>query len=263
MMLIDSHVNLHAEAFAADRDAVIERARSAGIGLMLTICDRIENFPAVLAIAEAYPDIWCSVGAHPHHAKDHLDLTAARLADLALSHPKVAAIGETGLDQHYGYSTLDDQVRVLRAHIGAARKLDLPIIIHTREADAVTAEVLEEEWARGRFRILMHCYTSGSELAQRALALGAYFSLSGILTFKKADDVRRVAAELPLDRLILETDCPYLAPQAHRGTRNEPAFLVELFRYFCLWRGVEDQSTAAIMADNFFSLFQTIPRKEF
>jgi TatD DNase family protein len=261
MMLIDSHVNLHAEAFDADREAVIARARQAGVGPMLTICDRIENFPRVISVAETFPDIWASVGAHPHHAKDHLDLTPETLIAMA-QHPKVIGIGETGLDQHYGYSSLADQGAVLKTHIAAARALDLPLIVHTREADDATAAILEEESGRGPFRILMHCYTSGEGLARRALALGAYFSLSGILTFKSAHDVRAVASFLPLDRVILETDCPYLAPLPHRGRRNEPAFLVDVHRYFCAWKGIDETDGARLIADNFFRLFSRAQRPE-
>jgi TatD DNase family protein len=260
-MLIDSHVNLHADAFDADRAEVVARARDAGIGPMLTICDRITNYPRVIAVADAFPDIWASVGAHPHHAKDHLDLTADALISMA-RHPKVIAIGETGLDQHYGYSSLADQSAVLRTHIAAARALDLPVIIHTREADTPTAEILEHEFQKGPFRILMHCYTSGEGLARRALALGAYFSLSGILTFKSANDVRAVASILPLDRIILETDCPYLAPLPHRGRRNEPAFLADVHRYFCAWKGLDEAHAADVIADNFFRLFTHAQRPQ-
>lgn len=254
MILIDSHVNLHHEAFAADRDAVIARARAAGVSCMLTICDTIANADAVLTIAQAHDFIYASVGAHPHHAKDHLNLTAEDLVTRARD-PKIIAIGETGIDQHYGYSSLEDQILVLRTHIAAARALDLPVIIHTRAADAATAEVLEAEMAAGPFRLLMHCYTSGLDLAERALALGAYFSLSGIMTFKAANDVRAVAAKLPLDRLILETDCPYLAPIPHRGQRCEPAHIAAIHQYFCDWRGLDLEATAAQMNANFYKLF--------
>ncbi|TPW08443.1 MAG: TatD DNase family protein [Alphaproteobacteria bacterium] len=239
-MLIDSHVNLHAEAFDADRAAVVARAREAGVGPMLTICDRIENFSRVIGVAETFPDIWASVGAHPHYAKDHLGLTPAALVAMA-GNPKVIGIGETGLDQYYRHSSLEDQTTVLRAHIAAARELDLPLIVHTRDADEATAVILEEEFKRGPFRILMHCYTSGEGLAKRALDLGAYFSLSGILTFKSANDVRAVASVLPLDRIILETD--------------EPAFLADVHRYFCTWKGLDEEEGARLIAANFFRLF--------
>jgi TatD DNase family protein len=258
-MLIDSHVNLHHESFAADRDAVIARARAAGVQRMITICDRIENFPAVIAIAEAEPDIYASVGAHPHYAKDYLGLTTERLVELG-RHAKVVGVGETGLDLHYTFSPLDDQITVFRAHAAAARTLGLPLIIHTREADEIMASLLEEEAGKGPLQLLMHCYTSGIELARRALALGAYFSFSGILTFKKADDVRAVASGIPLDRLIVETDCPYLAPIPYRGQRCEPAFVAEVQASLCALRRLEPEEGAAMFADNFFRLFPKIER---
>lgn len=258
-MLIDSHVNLHAEAFASDREDVIARARAAGVICMVTICDRLASVPAVLDIAETHNDIWASIGQHPHNAKEAPGILAEDLIALA-DHPRVCAIGETGLDQHYNLSPVDQQVASLRAHIGAARALDLPLIVHTREADDLMGDVLEQEMEQGAFRLLMHCYTSGEKLAQRALALGAYFSLSGILTFKAAHDVRAIAGALPLDRIILETDCPYLAPVPHRGRRCEPAFIADLYAFFSAERGLEPEQGAAIVADNFFSLFHTIPR---
>ncbi|MEJ0061079.1 MAG: TatD family hydrolase [Terricaulis sp.] len=258
-MLIDSHVNLHHESFAADRHAVIARARAAGVQRMITICDRIENFPAVIAIAEAEPDIYASVGAHPHYAKDHLGLTTERLVALG-RHAKVVGVGETGLDLHYTFSPLEDQIAVFRAHAAAARTLGLPLIIHTREADETMAVLLEEEAGKGPLQLLMHCYTSGIELARRALALGAYFSFSGILTFKKADDVRAVASEIPLDRIIVETDCPYLAPIPYRGQRCEPAHVAQVQSSLCALRGLEPEEGAAMLADNFFRLFPKIER---
>ena len=162
--------------------------------------------------------------------------------------------------RHYNRSPAADQEAVFRTHIAAARTTGLPLIVHTRRADALMADILEEEHAKGPFAILMHCYTSGAELARRALALGAYFSLSGILTFKAAEDVRGVAADLPLDRIILETDCPYLAPLPHRGRRNEPAFLADVHRYFCAWKGVPEEGAAAVMEDNFHRLFAKAAR---
>ncbi len=258
-MLIDSHVNLHHENFAADREAVIARARAAGVVRMVTICDKIENFSDVIAIAEAHEDIYASVGAHPHYAKDHLELTAGRLIELG-SHPKVVGIGETGLDQHYKFSPFEDQVRAFRAHAQAARALNKTLIIHTREADSEMSRLLEEEAGKGPLRILMHCYTSGMELAKRALALGAYFSFSGIMTFKNAADVRAVAREIPLDRVIMETDCPYLAPAPYRGQRCEPAHVAAVQSYFCKMRGLEEGEGGALLADNFFRLFPDIER---
>lgn len=258
-MLIDSHVNLHHEAFAADREEVIAAARAAGVARMVTICDRIENLPRVLAIAEAHEDIYATVGAHPHAAREHLSLTADRLVELA-SHPKIAGVGETGLDLHYAYSPFEDQVRVFRAHIEAARRLGKPLIIHTREADEAMAALLEEERGRGPLTVLLHCYTSGRELARRALALGAYFSFSGILTFKNAEDVRAIAREIPLDRVIVETDCPYLTPVPHRGQRCEPRHVADVQAAFCALRGLDTEEGATLLADNFFRLFPNISR---
>ena len=258
-MLIDSHVNLHHHAFAEDRGAVIARARAAAVERMITICDTISNFPDIIAIADAHDDIYASVGAHPHYAKDHADLTAARLIDLG-RHAKVVGIGESGLDPHYNHSPFDAQLRVFRTHAEAARQLDKTLIIHTRQADEAMAQLLAEEAEKAPLRILMHCYTSGLELAQRALALGAYFSFSGILTFKSANDVRAIASAIPLDRVIVETDCPYLAPVPHRGQRCEPAHVAEVQAAFCRLRGLEPEQGSALLADNFFRLFPTIPR---
>jgi TatD DNase family protein len=258
-LLIDSHVNLHHHAFAEDRDEVIARARNAGVARMITICDRIENFGQVIDIATAHDGIYASVGAHPHYAKDHQTLTADALIELG-RHDKVVGVGETGLDQHYKFSPLDDQVRVFRAHAQAARVLDKTLIIHTREADDAMADLLEEEAGKGPLRILMHCYTSGIELARRALAIGAYFSFSGIMTFKNASDVRAVAHDMPLDRIIVETDCPYLAPVPHRGQRCEPMHVADVQKALCALRSLNEEEGAALLADNFFRLFPNIAR---
>jgi TatD DNase family protein len=258
-MLIDSHVNLHHSSFAGDREAVIARARAAGVARMLTICDRIENFPAVLAIAEAHDDICASVGAHPHYAKDHLALSAEQIIELG-AHPKIVGVGETGLDLHYQHSPLEDQVAVFRAHAAAARALDKTLIVHTREADDLMAELLEEENAKGALRILLHCYTSGPNLAHRALALGATISFSGIMTFKNADEVRAIAAMVPLDRVIVETDCPYLTPMPLRGQRCEPAHVALVQSAFLNLRGLSEDEGAAMLAENFYRLFPQIER---
>jgi TatD DNase family protein len=258
-MLIDSHVNLHHRAFAEDREAVIQRARDAGVARMITICDRIENFGEVIAIASAHDDIYASVGAHPHYAQDHRGLTAERLIELG-RHEKVAGVGETGLDQHYQFSPIEDQVAVFRAHAAAAHALEKPLIVHTRQADAAMADLLEEEAGKGPLSILMHCYTSGAELARRALELGAYLSFSGIMTFKNADDVREIAREAPLDRVIVETDCPYLAPVPHRGRRCEPMHVREVQSAFAALRGLAEAEASALLADNFFRLFPMIAR---
>lgn len=258
-MLIDSHVNLHAHQFDEDREAVIARAREAGVELMLTICDKVSSFEAVHAVAMANEDIWCTVGTHPHEAKENPSLTADILCKLA-SRPKVVGIGETGLDFHYDLSPRDIQATVFRAHVAAARELGVPLVVHTREADAVMAEILEEEHAKAPFKLLMHCYTSGAELARRTAALGAWFSVSGIATFKAADEVRAVIRDMPADRIVLETDCPYLAPIPMRGRRNEPAFLPHVLAKLAEIRGWTLDEAEARTEDAFFALFDKIPR---
>ena len=222
-MLIDSHVNLHSPQFDDDREAVIDRARAAGVGPMLTICDRLDRFDAVRAIAEAHPDIWCTVGVHPHEAKHFPSLASQSLIDVAYG--RVVAIGECGLDFHYDLSPRDVQRQVFAAHIAAAQATGLPLVVHTREADAEMAAMLEEAWEEGPLKVLLHCYTGGPDLLQRAAARGAWFSVSGIATFKAAADVRDRIAAMPADRILVETDCPYLAPVPYRGRRNEPAYV--------------------------------------
>lgn len=257
-MLFDTHVNLHAEQFAGEVDAILARARAAGVTRFVTICDRMDRYPAVRAIAEANDDITCTVGVHPHYAKDYWSLQAATLVEEA-RHPKVVGIGETGLDQHYGFSDIVLQERSFVEHIEAARETGLLLVVHTREADDLTGDILEREYKRGSFRILMHCYTSGERLAQRALDLGASFSVSGILSFKAATDVRGVMSTVPLERIILETDCPYLAPVPHRGRRNEPAYLVDVCRAFADHRGMSFEDAARLTTDNAIRLFQRAP----
>ncbi len=257
-MLIDSHVNLHAHQFDEDRDEVIARARAAGIALMVNISDKVSHFKVVRALAD-HPDIWCTVGTHPHEAKENPDLSTAELVALAAD-PRVVGIGETGLDFHYDLSPRDIQAKVFRAHIGAARESGLPLVVHTREADALMGDILEEEYARGPFKMLMHCYTSGPELAARAAALGAWFSVSGIATFKAAEDVRAAVRDMPADRIIVETDCPYLAPIPHRGRRNEPAYLPAVLAKLAEVRGWSAQEAEQKTEDAFFALFDKIPR---
>lgn len=260
-MLIDSHVNLHAPQFDEDRDAVIARARAAGVGLMVEISDKLSTFDATHALAMAHADIWATVGVHPHEAKDYADLTADRLVDLA-GRSKVVGIGECGLDFHYDLSPRDVQAAVFRQHIEAARRTGLPLVVHTREADAVMADILIEEQARGPFRFLMHCYTSGPELAEKAAELGAWFSVSGIATFKAATEVREIIAAMPADRIIVETDCPYLAPVPHRGRRNEPAYVGHVLEKLAGIRGWSRDEAEARTTDAFFALFDRIPRPE-
>lgn len=260
-MIIDSHVNLHAPQFDEDRDEVIVRARAAGVRLMVEISDKLSTFEATHGLAMAHDDIWCTVGVHPHEAKDYTDLTAARLVELA-ERPRVVGIGECGLDFHYDLSPRDQQAAVFRQHIQASRLTDLPLVVHTREADDVMAGILEEEQARAPFKFLMHCYTSGPELAEKAAQLGAWFSVSGIATFKAAQEVRDIVAVLPADRIIVETDCPYLAPVPHRGRRNEPAYVGHVLDKLAEIRGWSRDEAEARTTDAFFALFDGIPRPE-
>lgn len=257
-MLIDSHVNLHAPQFDEDREAVISRALASGVRLMVNICDRVSNYPAVRLVAQ-HPDIWCTVGTHPHEARENPQLSAQTLIEFA-EDPRVVGIGECGLDFHYDLSPRDVQAKVFRAHCEAARETGLPLVVHTREADDAMGEILEAEHGKGAFPILMHCYTSGAELARRCAALGAWFSVSGIATFKAAEDVREAIREMPAERIMLETDCPYLAPVPYRGRRNEPAFLPHVAAKLAEIRGWSLQETEARTADAFFALFQRIPR---
>lgn len=256
--MFDTHVNLHADAFAEDLGDVLTRAREAGITRFLAICDRYDNYPAVKAIAEANKDIWNTVGVHPHHAKDFQELEISSLVEAA-SDPKTVAIGETGLDFHYGYSAEDEQVSNFRKHIEAARETGLPLVVHTREADDLTGDILEEEMAKGHFDILLHCYTGGQRLADRGLELGARFSVSGILSFKSARDVRDVISSVPLDRIILETDCPYLAPVPFRGRRNEPAYLPHVADALAELSGKTREGITSICERNALQLFNKIP----
>lgn len=258
-MLIDSHVNLHAPQFDEDREAVIERARRAGVRLMVEISDKLSTFEATHALAMANADIWCTVGVHPHEAKDYADLTADRLVELA-DRPRVIGIGECGLDFHYDLSPRDIQATVFRQHIEAARRTGLPLVIHTREADAVMAAILREEHGRAPFKLLMHCYTSGLELAETAMELGAWFSVSGIATFKAAEEVREVIRRMPEDRIIVETDCPYLAPVPHRGRRNEPAYVGLVLEKLAEIRGWTPEQADRLTTNAFFDLFDRIPR---
>ena len=258
-MLVDSHCHLDFPDFSEERAAVVARARAAGVGHMVTICTRVRRFDQVLSIAEAFDNVFCSVGTHPHNAGEEPDIMVEELVELA-RHPKVVAIGEAGLDYHYDHSPRDMQKKSFRTHIAAARETGLPLVVHTREADEVMGDILEEEYARGAFKMLMHCYTSGAELAARAAALGAWFSVSGIATFKAAEDVRAVVRDMPADRIIVETDCPYLAPIPHRGRRNEPAYLPAVLAKLAEIRGWSAQEAEQNTEEAFFALFDRIPR---
>jgi len=258
-MLIDSHVNLHAPQFDADRDAVVARARAAGVGLMVEICDKVSALEVVEALANDHGDIWATAGVHPHEAKVKQWITADTLCELA-RRPKVVGIGETGLDFHYDLSPRGVQIAAFRVHIEAARRTGLPLVIHSREADETMGDILEAEHAKAPFRLLMHCYTSSAELARRVAALGAWFSVSGIATFKAADAVRAVIADMPEDRIVVETDCPYLAPAPMRGRRNEPAFLPHVLAKLAEIRGWSLEEAEARTTEAFFKLFDKIPK---
>ncbi len=258
-MLIDSHCHLDFPDFAAELDAVVTRARAAGIERMVTISTRVKRHDGVLAIAERFPDVFCSVGTHPHHAHEELDVTAADL--VARSHTaKVVALGEAGLDYHYDNSPREAQERAFRTHITAARATGLPLVIHSREADDDTARILEAETGKGAFPAVLHCFTGGPDLARRAVALGHFISFTGILTFKNSDALRAIAAELPADRILVETDAPYLAPGKFRGKRNEPAYVVETAKVLAETRGVSFDEIAKQTTTNFFRLFGKVPR---
>ncbi|HEY1543456.1 MAG TPA: TatD family hydrolase [Xanthobacteraceae bacterium] len=258
-MLVDSHCHLDFPDFADELDAVVARARAADIGRMVTISTRVVKHAGLLAIAERFPDVFCSVGTHPHNAHEEPDIGTADLV-AHTRHPKVVAIGEAGLDYHYDYSPRDAQERGFRAHIAAARETGLPLVIHAREADDDVARILEEETGKGAFPAVLHCFTGGRDLAQRAIALGLSISFTGIVTFKKSDDLRAIAASLPSDRILVETDAPYLAPGKFRGKRNEPSFVVETAKTLAQVRGVAFDEIARQTTENFFRLFSKVPR---
>jgi TatD DNase family protein len=257
-MLVDSHCHLDFPDFAAETDAIVARAQANGVGFMVTISTRVRRHQQVLAIAERFPNICCSVGTHPHHAHEELDITASDLV-ARTKNPKVVAIGEAGLDYHYDNSPRAAQEQGLRTHITAARETGLPLVIHSREADADMARILEEETARGAFPAVLHCFTGGRELAQRAIALGLFISFTGILTFKKSDELRAIAQSLPADRIFVETDAPYLAPGRHRGKRNEPAYVLETAKVLAESRSVSFETIAHQTNENFFRLFRKVP----
>jgi TatD DNase family protein len=258
-MLIDSHCHLDFPDFSAELDAVVARAEQAGIARLVTISTRVARHAGIVAIAERFPQVYCSVGTHPHNAHEELDLTADDLV-ARTAHPKVVAIGEAGLDYHYDNSPRDAQERGFRNHIAAARSTGLPLVIHSRDADADMARILEEESGRGPFPAVLHCFTGSRDLAERAVALGHYVSFTGILTFKKSDELRAIAAALPAERILVETDAPYLAPGRHRGKRNEPAFVVETAQVLAQARGVSFDEIGRQTSENFFRLFHKVPR---
>jgi TatD DNase family protein len=253
-MLVDSHCHLDFPDFAAETGDIVARARGAGIGHMLTICTRVRKFPEVLSVTERFADITCSVGTHPHSASEERDVPFSEIVALT-AHPRVVAIGEAGLDYFYQHSSREDQEAGFRRHIAAARESGLPLIIHTRDADEDTARILREEMAEGPFKAVLHCFTGGRALAETGIELGLYVSFSGILTFPKSGALRDIAAVLPLERLLVETDAPFLAPQPHRGKRNEPAFVRHTAKVLGEVKKVSEAEIAKITTANFFTLF--------
>lgn len=260
-MLVDSHCHLDFPDFADDLDGIVARAAAAGVGRMVTISTRVRRLAELLAIAERYDNVYCSVGTHPHNADEEDGISAEELIALT-RHPKVVALGEAGLDNFYEHGSKDAQERGFRAHIAAARATGLPLVIHTREADAQCGRILEEEVAKGPFGAVLHCYTGGRELAMKAIDLGLHISFTGILTFKKSEVLRALAAELPADRIMVETDAPYLAPGKFRGKRNEPAYVVETAKVLAETRGVSLEELSAQTSDTFFKLFSKVSRPE-
>jgi TatD DNase family protein len=258
-MLVDSHCHLDFPDFADTLDDVVARAKAADIGRLVSISTRVAKQDGLIAIAERFPDVFCSVGTHPHNAHEELELTTADLVGRT-RHPKVVAIGEAGLDYHYDYSPRDAQEQGFRRHIAAARETGLPLVIHAREADDDVARILEEETGKGPFPAVLHCFTGGRDLAMRAIALGLSISFTGILTFKNSESLRAIAAELPADRILVETDAPYLAPGKFRGKRNEPSYVVETAKVLAQTRGVSFDEIAQQTTDNFFRLFSKVPR---
>lgn len=258
-MLIDSHCHLDFPDFAEERDAIVQRALDAGVSRMVTICTRVRRFNQIREVAESYDQVYCSVGTHPNNAHEEPDITAQDLIRLA-EHPKVVAIGEAGLDYHYDYAPPDVQAKSFRAHIEASRQTGLPLVIHARSADADMAAILTEETGKGAFPFILHCFSSGKALAETGIALGGYVSFSGILTFKNSGELRDIARIVPRDRLLVETDAPYLAPVPHRGKRNEPSFVRHTAAVLAQTIGVEEGELARITTENVFRLFSKMPK---
>lgn len=253
-MIIDSHCHLNYPEFA-DLPAVIARAKAAGVGVMQTISTKRSDFSVVKQLAETYPEIYCSIGIHPHEAEPHEDISLEELLAEA-NHPRVIGIGETGLDFYYEHSPRQAQEALFRRHITAGRITGKPVIVHSRDADADTIRILEEEMEQGAFPFLIHCFSTGEALAKRSIELGGYISLSGILTFKKAHALREVVRGLPLERLLVETDAPYLAPEPHRGRPNEPAYTALVAQCLAGMFAVDVDVISRITTDNFLNLFQ-------
>ncbi len=261
MRVVDSHCHLDFEGMEEKLPGILARAETAGVGLMLSISSRISRFPNLLRIAEEHTNVFCTVGTHPHNAHEELDVPVAEIVRLA-RHSKVVGIGEAGLDYHYDFSPREAQMTGFSSHIAAARETGLPLVIHTREAEEDTARVLEEEMARGPFKAVLHCFTSQDWLARKGVDLGLSVSFSGILTYKSAENLRQTARGLPEDRILVETDSPYLSPVPHRGRDNEPAFVVETLKHLAAARSTDAEHMARVTSNNFFALFDKVPRPE-
>jgi len=257
-MLIDSHCHLDFPEFAAELPAVIARAHAAGVGRMITISTRVAKYDVYRAIAEANEAVWFSVGTHPHQAHEEPDVSVEQLVGLA-SHPRCVAIGEAGLDYHYDKSPRDVAEIVFRRHIEAARITGMPLVIHSRDADEDMARILRDEMGKGAFTALLHCFTSSRELAMTGLELGLYVSFSGVLTFKNSQELRDLVRDVPLDRLLVETDAPFLAPVPHRGKRNEPSFVAETARVLAEAKGVSFSEVAEKTTANMLRIFNKMP----
>jgi TatD DNase family protein len=253
-MLVDSHCHLNYAGLVEEQAAVLDRARARGVSTMLNISTRQREWADIIATAEREPDVWATVGIHPHEADEHPDIDTALLVEAA-AHPRVVGIGETGLDYYYDHSDRDRQRASFRAHIAAARETGLPLIVHTRDAEEDTAEILADEMGKGTYPGVIHCFTASAAFAEKALALGLYISISGIVTFKNARDLQATAATIPADRLLLETDSPFLAPVPHRGKTCEPAFVADTARFLAGLRGVTTEDLMEVTSTNFFKLF--------
>lgn len=259
--LVDSHCHLDFPELA-DTQQVIARAQEAGVGLFQTIGTRLSQFPKIQAIAEQFPNVYCSVGIHPHHVEEEPNVALETLLDIT-QHSKVIGIGETGLDYYYEHSPRQLQQQSFYTHIEASRATGLPIIIHTRNADEDTVSILKDEMQKGIFPGLIHCFTSTQSLAEACIDMGLYISISGIVTFKNAQSLRNTIKTLPLDRILVETDAPYLAPIPHRGKTNEPAFVVHTAHYLAEFLNIPYEEFAQQTTDNFFQLFQKANRAVF
>lgn len=253
-VLIDTHCHLDFPEFADDLDGLVARAAAAGVGRMITISTRVRRFATYAAIAERFSNIWCTVGTHPHQAGEETDVTTEELITLS-KHPRCIGIGEAGLDYFYDKAPRDLQAKGLRIHIDAARQTGLPLVIHARDADDDMAAILREEMGKGTFPAILHCFSSGPTLAAAGVELGLYFSFSGILTFKASEALRAIAAEVPQDRLLVETDAPFLAPVPYRGKRNEPAYVAETAKVLAKIRDLEPEALAAITTQNAERIF--------